>query len=73
MGYNPLPAFDRYEGVIFNLVSASNDLPWSLHRLRPRLPTVHLDSLGHWLMLDRPDDVNRELDRFLDAVRAHVG
>lgn len=71
--HSPIESLDPYEGVVCNLVSATNDLPWSLHRLRPRLPTAWLGASSHWPMLDQPDAVNRELDRFLDAVRAHAG
>lgn len=58
----------RYEGPARAVISAFNDLPYSLPRLLPELPTAALPRASHWLMLDRPDDVDRLLDDFLARV-----
>jgi len=67
--YRPLPALDRYGGPVRFVVSDLNRLPGSLHVLRPRLPARGLGGAGHWLMMDRPDDVWTELVELLDHLR----
>lgn len=70
LGYSPVPALESFPGPVAAVVSASNDLPTSLHRLHPQLPTAQLGSLGHWPMLELPEAFCRLLDQFLDDVRA---
>ena len=52
--YGPLPALDAYVGPTACVISSMNDLPYSLHRLRPQLPCHCLGETSHWLMMDRP-------------------
>jgi pimeloyl-ACP methyl ester carboxylesterase len=68
MRYTPLPALARYPGPKLAVVSAANNLPYSLHRLLPELPVRLMPGTGHWLMMDRPEAFNRILDDFLDEV-----
>jgi pimeloyl-ACP methyl ester carboxylesterase len=68
MSYNPLPALARYPGPKLSVISDMNNLPYSLHRLVPGLPTRLMHGTGHWLMMDRPEVFNHLLEEFLDEV-----
>lgn len=67
VAFSPLTALERFHGPIRCLISDLNDLPYSLHNLRPDLPTFHFRGAGHWLMMDRPDDLWASLVDFLDT------
>jgi pimeloyl-ACP methyl ester carboxylesterase len=66
--YPPLPALDAYPGPKLSVVSDLNDLPVSLHKRRPDLPTRWLPHTGHWLQMDAPEAVNRVLEELLSAL-----
>jgi pimeloyl-ACP methyl ester carboxylesterase len=68
--YSPLAALARYPGPKLSIVSDMNNLPFSLHRLVPDLPTRLMHGTGHWLMMDRPEVFNHLLEEFLDQVGA---
>lgn len=63
--YSPSAALADYEGPVLSVISDMNTLPYSLHELDPELPVRPLPGTSHWLMLDRPEDLNRALDGFL--------
>ncbi len=67
LGYSPLPALDAYRGPKLAVISDINDLPISLHKLRPDLPTRWIGHTGHWLMMDKPQEFNQAMDEFLAA------
>ncbi len=69
LNHSPLPALERYGGVVRSLQSERNDLPWSLHRLRPEISHRFLYGASHWLMMDRPQAVWEELVELLDELR----
>lgn len=66
--HSPLPALERYPGPKLSIISEMNNLPFSLHRLVPDLPTRLMHGTGHWLMMDRPEDFNHLVEEFLDEV-----
>ena len=66
--YSPLPALARYGGPKLSIISDMNSLPYSLHRLVPDLPVRLLPGTGHWLQMDRPQELNRLLEEFLELV-----
>jgi pimeloyl-ACP methyl ester carboxylesterase len=66
--YSPTGALERFSGPVKSLISDLNDLPYSLHRLLPELPALHLPRASHWLMLDRPAEVWAALVELLDEV-----
>ena len=70
VAYSPLAALDRYPGPKLAIVSDMNNLPMSLHHLRPGLPVRRMTGTGHWLMMDRPEDFNHLLEGFVDQVEA---
>lgn len=68
------PATERlshFGGPCKALVSELNDVPYSLHRLLPDLPSSMLPHASHWLMMDAPQAVWESLVDFLDRVVAN--
>jgi pimeloyl-ACP methyl ester carboxylesterase len=65
--FDPKPALARYRGLALAVVTPSNDYPFSLHRLGGGMRHRVVEGTGHWLHLDRPEDFNRILDRFLES------
>ena len=75
MQFDPHPALARYEGPAFSVVTPHNNEAFSLHRLGKGFPYRIIEGTGHWIQLDKPDEVNRILDEFLQIVsgtRTHV-
>jgi len=64
--FDPKPALAAYRGPALAVVTPSNDYPFSLHRLGAGMPHRVVEGTGHWLHLDKPDEFNRILDRFLE-------
>ncbi len=72
VSYSPLPALERFGGPARSLISDLNDLPYSLHNLLPDLPAFHFRQAGHWLMMDRPDDLWAALVDFLEEIETRI-
>lgn len=74
--YSPLEDLDTYtgaqQGPIRCLLSPMNDLPYSLHRLRPDLQVAIVRGSGHWIMLDEPDALLELLHAFFEAAQPPV-
>lgn len=66
MQFDPHPALARYSGPKLSIVTPHNDMPSSLHRLGKGFPHHMVEGTGHWIQLDKPDEVNRLLDEFLE-------
>jgi pimeloyl-ACP methyl ester carboxylesterase len=64
--FDPKPALARYAGPALAVITPNNDYPFSLHRLGGGLPHEVVAGTGHWIQLERPDTINRILDRFLE-------
>lgn len=47
------------------ILAASKPMPFSLHVLRPALPTITIPDTGHWLMLDAPKAFTQALNSCL--------
>jgi pimeloyl-ACP methyl ester carboxylesterase len=65
LGFDPAAALARYPGPKLAIAAESTDGPLMLHRAVPGLPTQLMKGVGHWLMMDRPEEFNRHLDAFL--------
>lgn len=65
--FDPHPAFARYQGPALSIVTPQNDMPMSLHRLGKGLSHRIVAGTGHWIQLDKPEEVNRFLDEFLET------
>jgi pimeloyl-ACP methyl ester carboxylesterase len=68
MQFDPDPALARYTGPKLSIVTPHNDMPSSLHRLGKGFPHRMVEGTGHWIQLDKPEEVNRLLDEFLKTV-----
>ena len=66
--YDPVTPLTSYRGPARTINTRLNDVPMGLASLVPSLPVRKIDGTGHWLQLDKPDAVNREIDDFLAAV-----
>lgn len=66
--YPATAALAKYPGPKLAVISDMNNLPYSLHRLVPDLPTRLMPGTGHWLMMDRPEAFNRIVDDLLEQV-----
>ena len=64
--FDPKPALSRYSGPSLAVVTPTNDYPFSLHRLGRGMPHEVVEGTGHWIQLDRPEEIERILDRFLE-------
>lgn len=67
--FRAVDALDQYlaspGAQIHGILAPSNNLPLSLHILRPALSTLTLPDVGHWLMLDAPESFAQALDTCL--------
>jgi pimeloyl-ACP methyl ester carboxylesterase len=72
--YSPLPSLEAYrkhgDGPVLSVISDMNTLPYSLHNLVEDLPVRLVTGTSHWLMLDRPDELDAALDAFLARLEA---
>ena len=59
------PLLDAYHGPKVAIVAADIEGPMSLHMQFPQIPVKKMTGVGHWLMMDKPDEFNRLLDEFL--------
>jgi pimeloyl-ACP methyl ester carboxylesterase len=66
-------ALDAYPGPKLAIAAADIEGPASFHMQFPEVPLRKISGAGHWLMLDRPDDLNRALDEFLSERDRAVG
>jgi pimeloyl-ACP methyl ester carboxylesterase len=54
------------------VITPLNDFPFSLHRVDPDVQTVIVAGTGHWLHMEKPDELNRHLDEFLARVTSEA-
>ena len=67
--FDPDPALDRYRGPKLAVVTPYNDAAFSLHRLGKGFPHKIVTGTGHWIQLDKPDEINLLLDDFLNHIK----
>jgi pimeloyl-ACP methyl ester carboxylesterase len=68
--FDPKPALAAYRGPALVVVTPSNDFPFSIQRLKDGPPHRVIEGTGHWIQLDKPAEMNRILDQFLDMEKA---
>ena len=66
MAFDPKPALARFRGPTLAVITPANDFPYSMHRVGAGLPHRVIAGTGHWLQLERPEEFNRILERFLE-------
>lgn len=62
-------ALDAYHGPKLAIAAAPIETPNSLHVQFPEVPVKKVAGVGHWIMLDKPDEFNTLLDEFLATAR----
>ena len=73
LAHDPIPALERFRGPKLAVVTPDADNPNDLHRLVADMPHAVMDGTSHWMHLDKPDEFNRIVDRFLEQVGASSG
>jgi pimeloyl-ACP methyl ester carboxylesterase len=68
-GYDAKAVVNAYPGPKFVIAAAEIESPQSFRPQFPDLPAEKINGTGHWLMLDKPDEFNSVLDKFLAQVR----
>lgn len=69
--FDPVPSLKRYRGIRKSLYTRLNDNPSAYHRVVDDLPSERVHGTGHWLHLDKPEEVNAAIDSFLLDVDPH--
>jgi pimeloyl-ACP methyl ester carboxylesterase len=64
--FDPKPALAAYRGPALAVITPANNYPFSMHRLGAGMAHRVVEGTGHWLQLDKPVEMNRILDRFLE-------
>jgi pimeloyl-ACP methyl ester carboxylesterase len=62
-------ALDAYKGPCVAIAATTIEQPASFHRQFTRCPVEPVAGTGHWVMLDKPEEVNRILDVFLASLQ----
>jgi len=67
-GYDAKTVVNAYSGPKFVIYAADIESPASFRPQFPDFPAEKLTGTGHWLMLDKPEEFNAALDKFLAQV-----
>ena len=66
--YEARPVVAAYTGPRLAIAATDIENPLSFHKQFPDVRMVPIAGSGHWIMLDKPDEVNRALDEFLASI-----
>lgn len=67
--FDPITTLQPFDGPMLSVISDLNNFTTSLHNVVPNLPSQPITGTSHWLHMDRPEEFNQHLDRFLSTVR----
>jgi pimeloyl-ACP methyl ester carboxylesterase len=67
-GYDGQRVVNAYHGPRLAVAATDIESPNSFHKLFPDVPSVAVSGAGHWIMLDKPAELNAALDTFLDSL-----
>lgn len=68
--YDPKQALAAYNGPMLSLApSAEKDTPMSLHNLKPGMQYERIAGTSHWMHMDKPDEFNTIMDKFLQGIQ----
>lgn len=70
--WNPQPALEAWRGPTLVLSTPPSDNEHALYRLRPDLPHRVIGGAGHWIQLDQPALVAREIVAFVAGLEARA-
>jgi len=65
--FDPAAAGQRYRGAALVVQQSRNDTPHSIAQIAG-YRQVHIDGAGHWIQLARPDEIEKLLRGFVEAV-----
>ncbi len=60
---------DAYQGPRLAIVASDLESPASFQQQFPGIKAVRIANAGHWLMLDKPEEVNAAIETFLAGLR----
>jgi pimeloyl-ACP methyl ester carboxylesterase len=63
--YDPKTLINAYHGPRLAIAAADIESPASFQKQFPEIEAVRISGAGHWVMLDKPEEVNAALDAFL--------
>lgn len=66
--FDPVSVLNNYHGPMQTIVSGLPDNEMALHHAIPNLPRVVMPNTGHWLQMERPDEFNLLMDKFLNSI-----
>ncbi|MGV3710330.1 MAG: alpha/beta fold hydrolase [Gemmatimonas sp.] len=68
-GHDPTPALVAYNGPMLVVTGATEPpSPTSIQTLKPGTPVETIAGTSHWMQMDKPDEFNSILDRFLGKI-----
>jgi len=66
--FDPVTALKNYHGPMQSIVSDLPDHEMALHHAMLNLPHVAMPGTGHWLQMERPEEFNLLMDKFLNTI-----
>ena len=67
-GYDGQRIVNAYRGPRLAIAATDIESPASFHKHFPDIPTTRISGAGHWIMLDKPAELNAALDSFLESI-----
>jgi pimeloyl-ACP methyl ester carboxylesterase len=69
IGYDARTTVAAYEGPRLAIAATDIESALSFHKQFPEVRTVSIPGAGHWLMLDKPEEVNAAIEEFVAGIR----
>ena len=70
--YEAEQTVNAFSGPRLAIGASEIETPASFHKRFPQIESVRISGAGHWLMLDKPDEVNAAIDMFLSSKTART-
>lgn len=61
-------ALAKFSGPKLSIASYLYESPAAVHRKHPEIPVRRIENASHWLMLDQPEEFQRDLDEFVGSL-----
>lgn len=68
--FDPVMPLRSFPGPVWAVITPLSEGPFALHQLVPTVRHWRVEGTSHWLHMDKPDEFNRLLDEFFEAVGA---
>ena len=66
--YDAKKLVGAYSGPRLAIAATDLETPAAFQKQFPEIPAIGISGAGHWLMLDKPDEVNAAIERFLESL-----